>query len=135
MLTVTFGQKHKFINFELKPFLTGTFGPGMFRGDPFGVPLNIYEHPIGVFIPTPSGLVSGSFFFSYRTVSLRLPGSYTTPRRGVVTLRLMRTHACAYNFGHFDCKLSHFVRVHFGQNCASFLFFDRLPSGPVNPSG
>ena len=49
----------------------------------------------------------------------------------------MRAHACtcvytyAYNFGLFDCKLSHFVRVHLAKIVRLSFFFDRLPSGPV----
>ena len=37
----------------------------------------------------------------------------------------------AYNFGLFDCKLSHFVRVHLAKIVRLSFFFDRLPSGPV----
>ena len=54
-----------------------------------------------VLIPDPvGGPVTLRFSFSSRTVSLRLPGSLTTPKggtgplRGPVTLRLMSAHAC-----------------------------------------
>ena len=54
---------------------------GVHRGDPYGVPLCTYEHPYGVLIPDPRrGPVTLRFiFFRSRTVSLRLPGSLTTP--------------------------------------------------------
>ena len=61
---------------------------GVLIPDPYGVRLRdvtlLYRTPTGSGTNPLRGLVSGSFFFSYRTVSLRLPGSYTTPRRGVV---------------------------------------------------
>ena len=75
-------------------------------------------------LPPPKGVV-------YATLPDPVGVRYTNPK-GWYTLRLMRAHACectctcaytcAYNFGLFDCKLSHFVRVHFGQNCATFSF-------------
>ena len=122
-------------------------------GRPLGPPC-AYGHPLrGVLIPdtlwgpvpTPKGLVSGSFSFSYRMVSLRLPGSYTNPQgvgtgplRGPVILRLMCVHVCTRVrtiFGHFDCKLSHFVRVHLGQNCRLVSFSTGTLRGLLTPSG
>ena len=53
-----------------------------------------YRTPLGLGVryqPPFGGLVRGSFSFSYRTVSLRLPGSYTgPPLGGPVRLRLTR---------------------------------------------
>ena len=131
-------------NPSLDFFLTTPFGGGVHRGDPYGVPLCTYEHPVGVLIPTPSGLVSGSFSFSYRTVSLRLPGSYTNPfggwyrtpsGSGNATFNAhtrVRTRV-RNNFGHFSRYL--------GQNCRLVSFSTGTlrglltPKGPLDPSG
>ena len=44
-------------------------------------------------VPTPEGVGKRQLFFSYRTVSLRLPGSYTTPKGcGKLTFN---AHTCA----------------------------------------
>ena len=90
----------------------------------------------------PEGVGKRQLFFSYRTVSLRLPGSYTTPFRcgyehpygcsyrtplrgsGNATFNAC---TCTYNFGHFSRDL--------GQNCRLVFLFDRHPSGPLDPSG
>ena len=74
-------------------FFSPELRSGVHRGDPIGVPLCTYEHPYGVLIPdpvgvryhTPTGCDTLRFIFSYRTVSLRLPGSLTTPEGGGTT--------------------------------------------------
>ena len=72
-------------------FSFGTFGPDR----------------MGLTAPSEYGIAKGQLIFSFRsrTVSLRLPGSLTTPfgggitpLRGVITRRLMRAHACELQF-------------------------------------
>ena len=60
MLSVNFGQNCTLPKFF---FFLPELRSGVHRGDPYGVPLCTYEHPKGVLIPTPKGLVSGSFLF------------------------------------------------------------------------
>ena len=62
----------------------------MHRGDPYGVPLCTYEHPLRGCSYQPEGVGKRQLFFSYRTVSLRLPGSYTNPE-GVGSRYVMST--------------------------------------------
>ena len=52
-------------------------------------PLCTYEHPLGAHTGPRRGPVTLRFFFCSRTVSLRLPGSLTTPFGcGIPTLRV-----------------------------------------------
>ena len=81
------------------------------------------------------------FFFSYRTVSLRLPGSLTTPK-GVVshpegcdneTFNAHTRVSC--NLGLFEPVSGYFVRQGFGQNCSIFSFRIAHRRCAYNPSG
>ena len=127
---------HKFVF-----FLTTPFGGGVHRGDPMGSPYAHMSTPYGGTHTGPlRGPVSGSFFFSYRTVSLRLPGSYTNPQRGWYRTPKgsgnatfsVRTRV-RNNFGHFS--------RHLGQNCRLVSFSTGTlrglltPSGPLDPFG
>ena len=38
------------------PFFLPELCSGVHRGDPYGVPLCTYEHPVGVLIPDPYGV-------------------------------------------------------------------------------
>ena len=111
-------------------FFIGTFGPDR----------------MGLTAPSEYGIAKGQLIsFRSRTVTLRLPGSLTTPKgwyhtlRGVITRRLMRAHAC--NFGQFEPIYKQIERLGFVAKIVKFVAkiasfsFDRLPSGPFNPSG
>ena len=77
----------------------------------------------------------GSLFsFRSRTVSLRLPGSLTTPK-GCDNETFNAHTRVSCNFGLFEPVSGYFVRQGFGQNCASFLFVSHTEGVLITPSG
>ena len=70
-------------------------------GETLWVPLCTYEHPVGVLIPDPYGVrLRYVFLFVVARSAFGFPAPLPprrggiTPRRGVITRRLMRVHAC-----------------------------------------
>ena len=124
-------------------------------GRPLGPPC-AYEHPRRGAHTNPEGVGKWRLFFSYRTVSLRLPGSHTNPfgvgnkipkgfyyvtnhppKGGDNETFNAHTRVSCY-FGLFEPVSGLILRQGFGQNCGQNCSFFSLTGslrGRFNPNG